>query len=157
MVKKNEPQKIIVPSEPLITIPIGYFRRGKNEVEGQGGFIGDGPLREAPPTIAHRLEEPAPASVEQGALIRELRSKGGKKRARDKNRATWDRYGRGDVLKELKAAFRRNRSIKKAGAVRHLRQELHPACDDKTLGRLFDKWKATEKRIFSKRNENESS
>jgi hypothetical protein len=92
----------------------------------------------------------AVAAVAAMSASREWRSKGGKKRAKDLHRATWDRYRRKDVLKELKAVFRGNRSIKKAAAVRHLRQELNPDCADKTLENLFDKWKATEKRIFSK-------
>jgi hypothetical protein len=174
MAKKNEPRESFFPSEePLVRlghsseeplVRLSHYRRGKNEFEGQGGFIGDGPRREAA-TIAHRLEEPVPASDEafrQGEIaarsaFRELRSKGGKKRARDKNRTVRTRYRRNDVLKELKAVFRENRSIRKAAAVRHLREYLNPACVDRTLENLFDKWKVTEKRIFPKRNEDESS
>jgi len=81
---------------------------------------------------------------------KEPKRKGGRTQARKLHRAKWDQYGRQDVLQELKGAFRAEPSIKKATAVKHLRTQLNPNCDDRTLGRLFDKWKATEKRLFSK-------
>jgi hypothetical protein len=83
--------------------------------------------------------------------VNSLRAKGGRARAQEMNRSKRNKYGRTELLKELKAIFRRDRSTKRAHAIRQLRVVLDLSCSDKTVERLFDKWKATERRLFRKR------